>query len=148
MRPLARTGAAAKLRAMTTPPDRPWPTEIRLHADKRRLTIAWDDGVSHTFSAEFLRVNSPSAEVQGHGPGQKVTVAGKEAVEIVGIDPVGSYAVRLTFDDLHSTGIYGWDLFREMAREEGALWAEYLADLAAKNLSRTPKPRPARGGAA
>lgn len=124
--------------------DRPWPTEIRLHSDKRRLTVTWDDGLAHTFSAEFLRVNSPSAEVQGHGPGQKVTVGGKQNVEIVGIDPVGSYAVRLSFDDLHSTGIYGWDLFRDFARDEGAMWAEYLAELAAKNLSREPKRASAR----
>lgn len=122
---------------MMTP--RAWPTEIRLTKDKRSLQVTWDDGFSHSFPAEFLRVNSPSAEVQGHGPGQKVTVAGKRDVQIIGIDPVGSYAVRLTFDDMHSTGIYGWDLFRDMARDEGAIWAEYLADLAAKNLSREPR---------
>jgi DUF971 family protein len=119
---------------------RPWPTEIRLHEDRRRLSVAWDDGVTHTFPAEFLRVCSPSAEVQGHGPGQKVTVAGKRNVQIVGVDPVGNYAVRLTFDDLHSTGIYGWDLFRELARDQAELWAEYEAELAAKNLSREPRP--------
>jgi DUF971 family protein len=122
-----------------TAPARPWPTEVRLHKDKRRLTVTWDDGFAHTFSAEFLRVNSPSAEVQGHGPGQKVTVAGKRNVEIIGIDPVGAYAVRLSFDDLHSTGIYGWDLFRDFARKQEAMWTEYLAELAAKNLSREPK---------
>jgi DUF971 family protein len=118
---------------------RPWPTEIRLVKDRRHLAVTWDDGLSHVFTAEFLRVNSPSAEVQGHGPGQKVTVAGKKDVEIVGVDPVGSYAVRLTFDDLHSTGIYPWDLLRTFARDEATLWAEYLAELEAKGLSRTPR---------
>jgi DUF971 family protein len=130
-----------------TSAERPWPVELRLHKDRRRLTVTWDDGLSHAFTAEFLRVNSPSAEVQGHGPGQRVTVAGKRDVEIVGVDPVGTYAVRLTFDDLHSTGIYPWDLFRRFARDEAKLWADYLDELAAKNLSREPK-RPAQGTAA
>lgn len=121
--------------------DRPWPTEIRLHRDRRRLTVAWDDGFSYEFTAEFLRVHSPSAEVQGHGPGQKITVAGKAEVEIVGVDPVGSYAVRLSFDDLHATGIYGWDYFRELAQDASRLWADYVADIEAKHLSRAPKPR-------
>jgi DUF971 family protein len=116
--------------------ERPWPTELRLHRDKRRLTVTWDDGFSHTFPAEFLRVTSPSAEVQGHGPGQKVTVPGKREVEIIGVEPVGTYAVRLSFDDMHSTGIYGWDWFRDMAAREAAVFAEYEAELAAKNLSR------------
>lgn len=92
---------------------RPWPVEIRRHKDRRSLSVAWDDGVSRRFSAEYLRVNSPSAEVQGHGPGQKVIVTGKENVEILNVEPVGAYAVRLTFDDMHSTGIYDWDWFRQ-----------------------------------
>ena len=124
-----------------TAPARPWPTEIRLAKDRKRLSVTWDDGVSHAFTAEFLRVNSPSAEVQGHGPGQKVTVAGKANVEIAGVDPVGSYAVRLTFDDMHSTGIYPWELFRELAAKEASLWADYLAELEGKNLSREPRKR-------
>jgi DUF971 family protein len=123
---------------MSDPLHRPWPTELRLHKDKKHLTVTWDDGLRHTFSAEFLRVQSPSAEVQGHGPGQKVTVAGKANVELIGVDPVGAYAVRLTFDDMHSTGIYGWDWFRDMAQREAAVWADYLAELAAKNASREP----------
>lgn len=126
---------------MPAPQPRPWPTELRLLKDRKHLTVTWDDGFAHTFTAEFLRVNSPSAEVQGHGPGQKVTVAGKKEVELVGVDPVGSYAVRLTFDDLHSTGIYPWDLLRELARDEATLWADYLAELEAKNLSREPRRR-------
>jgi DUF971 family protein len=121
--------------------DRPWPTEIRLHKDRERLSVTWDDGFSHCFPAEFLRVTSPSAEVQGHGPGQKVTVAGKRNVQIIGVDPVGSYAVRLSFDDMHSTGIFSWDWFREHATREAELFAEYEAELATRNLSRDAKAR-------
>jgi DUF971 family protein len=108
--------------------NRPWPTEIRLAKDRRHLTVAWDDGVAHRFTAEFLRTHSPSAEVQGHAPSQKVTVAGKTNVQIVAVEPV--------FDDLHATGIYGWDYFRELAANEEALWAEHLKALAAKGLAR------------
>ncbi len=125
--------------APARPLERPWPTEIRLQRDRRHLAVTWDDGFSHVFPAEYLRVTSPSAEVQGHGPGQKVTVAGKRDVEIVGVDPVGAYAIRLTFDDLHSTGIYGWDWLRENAERMDAVFAEYLAELEAKNLSRERK---------
>ena len=92
--------------------ERPWPIEIRRHRDRRHLSIVWDDGLTRSFTAEYLRVNSPSAEVQGHGPGQKIVVRGKENVEILQVDMVGAYAVRLVFDDMHSTGFYDWDWFR------------------------------------
>lgn len=100
---------------LPSPLSRPWPVEIRRHRDRRHLTIIWDDGLTRRFSAEYLRVNSPSAEVQGHGPGQKVHVTGKENVEILAVEPIGAYAVRLTFDDMHATGIYDWDWFRNQA---------------------------------
>lgn len=115
-----------------------WPTEIRLHKDRRSLTIAFDDNSEHTFSAEYLRVESPSAEVQGHNPTERQTVPGKREVGIMQIDPVGNYAVRITFDDLHSTGIYSWDFFKQLAGEHEFRWQRYLDELAAKNLSRDP----------
>ncbi|HVZ13340.1 MAG TPA: DUF971 domain-containing protein [Bauldia sp.] len=113
-----------------------WPTEIRLKRDRRTLVVAFDDGVVHDLPAEMLRVLSPSAEVQGHSPEQRVTVPGKSNVAIVAIDPVGNYAVRLTFDDGHSTGIFAWPYLRRLGDERETLWAEYLAELQAKGLSR------------
>ena len=115
----------------------PWPTEIRLSKDRRTLTVAFDNGESHALSAEYLRVFSPSAEVQGHSPEQRVTVGGKAAVEILKVEPVGNYAVRLQFDDLHNTGIYTWGYLRKLGREHGERWAGYLDELKAKGLSRT-----------
>jgi DUF971 family protein len=113
-----------------------WPTEIRLAPDKRSLTITFDDGVAHTLTAEHLRVASPSAEVQGHSPDQRKTVGGKKDVTILNIVAVGNYAVRLTFDDMHSTGIYGWDYLDRLGREREERWAAYLAELAAKGMKR------------
>lgn len=121
--------------------DAPWPTEIRLASDKRTLTVAFDDGRRYALPAELLRVRSPSAEVQGHGPGQRQTVPGKREVEILAVDPVGSYAVRLRFDDMHDTGIYPWSLLRDMGERADALMAEYEAELADKGLSRDPRRR-------
>ncbi|MCD6070320.1 MAG: hypothetical protein K0S42_836 [Microvirga sp.] len=86
-----------------------WPTEIRLSKDKRSLHIAFDDGTAFSLPAEYLRVTSPSAEVQGHSPAERKTVPGKREVAILGVEPVGNYAVKLVFDDMHDTGIYGWD---------------------------------------
>lgn len=102
--------SVASLPATMLPED-VWPSEIRLHKDRRSVSVVWTDGRIHCFSAEFLRVNSPSAEVQGHSPAQKKQIIGKETVEILAIEPVGNYAVRLTFDDLHNTGLYTWDWF-------------------------------------
>ena len=117
---------------------KPWPTELRLHKDRKTLTIVFDDGVSFDLSAEYLRVRSPSAEVQGHSPGERKTVAGKKGVAILEVNPVGNYAVRLVFDDLHSSGIYSWDYLLELGRNQGAYWQQYLDELAAKGLSRSP----------
>jgi len=116
----------------------PWPTEIRLSADKRRLTVSFDDGRSFPLEAELLRVLSPSAEVQGHSPEQRQTVPGKQDVEIMTVEPVGNYAVRLTFDDGHNTGIYSWRYLRSLGENGEALWTGYLAELDAKGLSRGP----------
>lgn len=114
----------------------PWPTEIRLSGDKRTLSVTFDDASAYALDAEYLRVMSPSAEVQGHSPDQKKTVPGKRNVEILSVEPVGNYAVRLTFDDLHDTGLYSWVYLQKLGRERDELWAQYLADLQAKNLSR------------
>ncbi|MCB1478379.1 MAG: DUF971 domain-containing protein [Rhodobiaceae bacterium] len=113
-----------------------WPTEIRVSQDKRNLTIGFDNGERHEFTAEFLRVMSPSAEVQGHSPSQKQTVPGKREIGIMKVEPVGNYAVRITFDDMHDTGIYSWDYFRKLGAEREDLWSAYLAELEEKGLSR------------
>jgi DUF971 family protein len=117
---------------------KPWPTELRLSKDRRVLRIAFDSGESFALDAEYLRVRSPSAEVQGHSPSERKTVSGKQDVSILELHPVGNYAVRLVFDDLHSTGIYSWDYLLELGRNRQRYWQEYLAELAEKNLSRAP----------
>ena len=114
----------------------PWPTELRLRKDRKALTIAFDDGEHHDLPAEYLRVKSPSAEVQGHSPDQRITVPGKINVMILEVVPVGNYAVRLVFDDMHSTGIFGWEYLRDLGRNHGKYWQDYLDELASKNLSR------------
>ena len=116
----------------------PWPTELKLSKDRRLLTVAFDDGLRVELPAEFLRVVSPSAEVQGHGPGQKMLVPGRRHVGIMAVEPVGHYAVRIKFDDLHDTGIYSWQLLHELGREKAERWQRYLDALAAKGLSRDP----------
>ena len=113
-----------------------WPTELRLHKDRKTLTVAFDNGESFDLAAEYLRVKSPSAEVQGHSPDERKTVPGKKNVEILEVQPVGNYAVRLVFDDLHSTGIYSWDYLHELGREHARYWRDYVDELAQKNLSR------------
>ena len=112
------------------------PTEIRLTKDRRTLIVTFDDGTRHELAAEYLRVESPSAEVQGHSPAERKTIGGKRDVEILGVEPVGNYAVRLTFDDLHATGLYTWTHLAELGRSHDALWARYLDELAAKGLKR------------
>ena len=119
----------------------PWPTELRLSKDKRILAIAFDKGERYDLSAEYLRVKSPSAEVQGHAPEERKTVPGKRDVMILEVLPVGNYAVRLVFDDMHSTGIYGWDYLRDVGQNRAAYWQDYLDELAAQNLSRDPPAR-------
>lgn len=118
-----------------------WPTELRLAKDRKRLTIGFDNGESFAFTSEFLRVKSPSAEVQGHSPEERKTVPGKRDVAILQIDPVGNYAVRLTFDDLHSTGIFSWAYFLDLGRNHDRYWRDYLDELAAKALTRDPPAR-------
>jgi DUF971 family protein len=124
---------------VTTQP--PWPTELRLQKDRRVLHVAFDGGETVALDAEYLRVRSPSAEVQGHSPDERKTVAGKRDVVILEIHPVGNYAVRLVFDDLHSTGIYSWDYLLDLGRNRARYWQEYLDELAGKNLSREPARR-------
>jgi DUF971 family protein len=113
-----------------------WPTELRLRKDRRHLAVAFDSGESFELSAEYLRVKSPSAEVQGHSPDERKTVGGKKDVAILEVNPIGNYAVRLVFDDMHSTGIYSWDYFLALGRNREANWKEYLDDLAGKGLQR------------
>lgn len=114
----------------------PWPTELRLRKDRKALTVTFEDGESFELAAEYLRVRSPSAEVQGHSPSERRTVAGKENVQILELLPVGNYAVRLVFDDMHSTGIFSWEYLHELGRRREQYWQDYLNELKEKNLSR------------
>jgi DUF971 family protein len=116
----------------------PWPSELRLHKDRRTLTVTFNGGESFDLAAEYLRIKSPSAEVQGHSADERKAVPGKKNVGILEVLPVGNYAVRLVFDDMHSTGIFGWDYLLELGRNHAAYWQGYLDELAAKNLSRDP----------
>ena len=117
---------------MTTPR----PTELVLHKASHALEVAFDDGARFRLPFEYLRVESPSAEVQGHGPGQKVLVPGKREVNITGVVPIGNYAVQLQFDDGHDSGIYSWSVLHELGREQEQRWAAYLAELESRGLSR------------
>ena len=122
---------------MTTDP-KVWPTELRLHKDRKTLSVAFDNGQNFDLAAEYLRVKSPSAEVQGHSPAERKTVPGKKNVEIMEVQQVGNYAVRLVFDDMHSTGIFSWDYLHELGREHARYWQDYLDELAQQKLSREP----------
>ncbi len=119
------------------------PIELRVSKDRRTLAMAWPDGARHTLEAELLRVMSPSAEVQGHSPDQKVTISGKRDVAIMQMVPTGNYAVRIVFDDMHDTGIFTWRYLRELGDGRDTHWRNYEAELAQKGLSREPR-RPAR----
>jgi DUF971 family protein len=121
--------------------NQPWPTELRLHKDRKTLTVSFDNGERFDLPAEYLRVKSPSAEVQGHSPDQRQTVPGKRSVAILEVVPVGNYAVRLIFDDMHSTGIFDWNYLRELGLKHSEYWQAYLDELAAKNLTRDPPTR-------
>ncbi len=114
----------------------PWPTGIRLTDSGRTLRIEFDDGASYALGAELLRVRSPSAEVQGHGPADRKTVGGKRNVAIVDVAPVGNYAVRLDFDDMHRTGIFTWRYLRELGLNAEESFRAYLGELAEKDLDR------------
>ena len=114
----------------------PWPTELRLHKDRKTLTVSFDNGESYDLSAEYLRVRSPSAEVQGHSPAERKTVAGKKNVDILEVTPMGNYAERLAFVDMHATGLYSWDYLSELGRNRDANWQDYLDELREKGLTR------------
>ena len=116
----------------------PVPTEIKLHQLSRRLEITFNNGTRFELPYEFLRVYSPSAEVRGHGPGQEVLQVGKKDIAIKGIEPVGSYAVTLTFSDGHDTGIYSWDYLYELGANYVALWGRYVNRMEAAGASREP----------
>lgn len=115
-----------------------WPTEIRLKKEEKVLEVDFDDGSKFAFPAELLRVESPSAEVQGHGPGQKKLVAGRRHVGIMALEPVGNYAVRIKFDDLHDTGIYSWSYLYWMGGKQDQIWSDYLKALEEQGASRDP----------
>jgi DUF971 family protein len=118
-----------------------WPKELRLQKGGKALTVAFEGGETFELAAEYLRVKSPSAEVQGHSPDERKTVPGKKNVGIIEVLPVGNYAVRLVFDDLHSTGIFSWDYLFDLGRNQAAYWQEYIDELAGKGLSREPPVR-------
>ena len=113
-----------------------WPSELRLKENGRILSVAFEDGAEYALSAEYLRVMSPSAEVQGHRAVDRVTVGGKRRSAVIGIEPVGTYAVRLSFDDMHSTGIFTWDYLYDLGARFSEKWARYEAELKAKGLDR------------
>jgi len=115
----------------------PWPTEIRYKRDQKAMEIDFDDGECFRYPAELLRVESPSAEVMGHGEG-KTIIAGRRHVGIIEIELVGNYAVRIKFDDMHDTGIYSWEYLRYLGQEQQEIWAKYLANMEEKALSRDP----------
>ena len=116
--------------------DGEWPTELRLTKDRKYLNVVFDNGERFELDAEYLRVKSPSAEVQGHSPAERKTVPGKKNVMILEVHPIGNYAIRLTFDDMHSTGIFSWPYLAELGRNHARWWRDYLDELAAKGLSR------------
>ena len=115
---------------------RPWPTELRLLDAGRLLKVSFENGHAFDLPAEYLRVMSPSAEVQGHSPADRKTIGGKRTVAIMNVDPVGTYAVRLSFDDMHSTGIYTWDYLYELGAGFHQRWPAYITELAGKGLDR------------
>ena len=126
---------------MTNPTSQSWPTELRLTKDRKTLTVSFDGGERFDLPAEYLRVKSPSAEVQGHSPDERQTVPGKRDVAVLEVLLVGNYAVRLVFDDMHSTGIYDWNYLAELGRNRAKYWQDYLDELAAKKLTRDPPAR-------
>lgn len=112
------------------------PTKLTVRKDKRSIEIAFGQDEIYELSAEMLRVLSPSAEVQGHSPEQRKTIGGKRNVEIMQMEPVGNYAVRITFDDMHNTGIYSWAYFQELGKNKDQRWADHISELAEKGMAR------------
>jgi len=110
--------------------DNPWPSEIRLNPARDVLTVAFEDGSRFELRAEYLRVESPSAEVRGHGGGPKTILRGKQDVKISGLEPVGNYAVRIGFDDGHDSGLFSWAYLHQLGSEKDRIWAEYQAAVA------------------
>jgi DUF971 family protein len=119
----------------------PTPTRIVVHTQSRVLELAFSDGAAFRLPFELLRVQSPSAEVRGHGPGQEVLQVGKREVGITAVEPVGHYAIRIAFDDLHDSGIFSWAYLRELGEQQATRWAAYETALAAQGLSREPPAR-------
>lgn len=113
-----------------------WPTDIHYDAQRNELSISFDDGQSFALPAELLRVESPSAEVQGHSPSQKQLVSGKRNIRITAIEAVGNYAIRICFDDGHNTGLYSWTYLSQLGADKDAIWASYLTALTQKGLAR------------
>ena len=120
----------------TKPAERPWPVELRLDPARTTLTVVFDTGEQFALAAEYLRVESPSAEVQGHSAAQKQTIGGKRHVKIKGLEPVGNYAVRILFDDGHDTGLFSWDYLRELGLQHDEKWAAYTRALRVQKLER------------
>ena len=114
----------------------PWPTELRVDRGRTTLAVTFDSGERFALPAEYLRVESPSAEVQGHSAAQKQLVPGKRHVRIESLEPVGNYAARIVFDDGHDTGLYSWDYLHELGREQNARWTAYVSELRRKGASR------------
>jgi DUF971 family protein len=114
----------------------PFPTDLIVHRTSKTFEVAFEDGARFDLPFEYLRVYSPSAEVRGHGGGPIATVAGKREVALVGVEPVGHYAVKLVFDDGHASGLYGWDLLYELGQRQDEYWQDYLRRLAELGLSR------------
>ncbi len=114
----------------------PWPEELRLGPNGSELTVSFDSGEHHVLAAEYLRAESPSAEVKGHGPGQEQLVWGKRHVRITRLEPIGTYAVRIVFDDGHNTGLYTWSYLLKLGREHEAIWQAYLEKLTAAGFGR------------
>ena len=115
-----------------------WPTAVRLLKAKKLLKVEFNDGTIFELPAELLRVESPSAEVQGHMPSQKQIVSGRRHVGVIEVEPVGNYAIRIKFDDLHDTGIFSWQYLYRLGRHKDEIWADYLNNLEANGLSREP----------
>ena len=115
-----------------------WPTQVRLRKAEKLLEVTYDDGSTFALPAELLRVESPSAEVQGHIPDQKQIVPGRRFVGIMDLEPVGNYAIRIKFDDLHDTGIYSWQYLYHLGLNKDEIWSDYLKNLEEKGLSRDP----------
>ncbi|KKJ77070.1 hypothetical protein WH95_08275 [Kiloniella litopenaei] len=115
-----------------------WPTDLKYKSEQRALHITFENGETFVLPAEYLRVESPSAEVQGHHPSQKQILSGRRMVGIIEIEPVGNYAVKLTFDDLHDTGIYSWQYLYKLATEQESIWQKYLDEIEKRGLSRNP----------